>query len=285
MSQSRRKFLQTSGLFAAGVLLSSNEVFARKKLSTFGIQLWSVQGEMGKDPKGTLKLLSSYGYKQIEGFEGNKGMFWGMTPAEFKQQMDDNGMQFISSHCNINKDFEKKAAEAASIGMKYLVCPYIGPQKTIDGFKKAADTFNEKGEICRKNGLRFAYHNHGYSFKPVDGQIPEDVMIANTNPATVDFELDMYWVVTGGADIKTYLKKYENRFKLCHVKDRDKTATPKDDDASVIIGTGSIDYQTIVPYAKKCGVEYFIVEQEQFKGTTPMASAEADAKYMMTLKV
>ena len=286
MSYSRRKFLQTTGLLGAGAMLASNNLFAATKpLTDFGIQLWTVQKEMGKDPAGTLKALASYGYKQIEGFEGGKGIFWGMTASEMKKNMDDLGMKFISSHCNINSKFEEKAADAASIGMKYLICPYLGPQKTIDDFKKAADNFNAKGEICKKNGLRFAYHNHGYSFQPLEGQMPQDVMMQNTDPALVDFEMDMYWVVTGGANIDDYLNKYKGRFKLCHVKDRQKGVDAKVQDASVIIGTGSIDYPTILPKAKKAGVEYFIVEQEKFEGTTPMASAEADAKYMATLKV
>ncbi|CAN5592086.1 sugar phosphate isomerase/epimerase [soil metagenome] len=286
MSYSRRKFLQTSGLLGAGALLASNNLFAAKQpLTNFGIQLWTVQGDMGKDAAGTLKALASYGYKQIEGFEGNQGMFWGMTVGDMKKYMDDLGMSMISSHCNINDKFEIKAANAANMGMKYLICPYLGPQKTIDDYKKAADNFNAKGEICKKNGIRFAYHNHGYSFKETDGQMPQDVMITGTDPDLVDFEMDMYWVVTGGANIDDYLKKYKGRWKLCHVKDRSKTAAATENDASVIVGTGSIDYPSILPKAKKYGVEYFIVEQEKFEGTTPMASAEADAKYMATLKV
>jgi sugar phosphate isomerase/epimerase len=285
MSYSRRKFLQTSGLLTAGAMLASNNIFAKEPLTNFGIQLWTVQQDMTKDAKGTLKALASYGYKQIEGFEGKEGMFWGMTVGDMKSYLNDLGLTMISSHCNINDKFEIKAANAANMGMKYLICPWLGPQKTIDDYKKAADNFNTRGEICKKNGIRFAYHNHGYSFQMTDGQMPQDVMMDNTDPSLVDFEMDMYWVVTGGADIKAYLKKYKNRFRLCHVKDRSKTAAATEQDASVIIGTGSIDYPSILPYAKKMGVEYFIVEQEKFEGTTPMASAEADAKYMMTLKV
>ncbi|QEC67735.1 sugar phosphate isomerase/epimerase [Panacibacter ginsenosidivorans] len=285
MSYSRRKFLQTTGLLGAGAMLASNNLFAGKApLTNFGIQLWTVQQDMAKDAAGTLKALASYGYKQIEGFEGRMGMFWGMTVGDMKKYMDDLGMTMISSHCNINDKFEIKAANAANMGMKYLICPYLGPQKSADDFKKAADNFNAKGEICKKNGLRFAYHNHGYSFKTIDGQVPEDIMLANTNPDLVDFEMDMYWVVTGGADINSYLKKYKGRFRLCHVKDRQKGVDASVEDASVILGTGSIDYPSIVPIAKKYGVEYFIVEQEKFDDTTPMLSAEADAKYMMTLK-
>jgi sugar phosphate isomerase/epimerase len=284
MSVSRRRFLQTSGLLTVAGLIIRTELFANNsKLKDYGIQLWTVRDEIPKDPKGVLKQLASFGYTQIESFEGSKGMFWGMTPSDFKKYMDDLGVKIISSHCNIEKDFEQKAADAASIGMKYLICPYKGPQKSIDDFKKIADEFNQKGEVCKKNGIRFAYHNHDYSFTAQGGQIPEDVMLANTNPDTVDFEMDIYWVVTAGADPVAYLKKYKNRFRLGHVKDRIKNTTQKD--ASCILGEGSIDYPSLLKQAKANGMEYFIVEQERYDNTTQLDSAKADAKYMSMLSI
>jgi sugar phosphate isomerase/epimerase len=99
----------------------------------------------------------------------------------------------------MNKDFEQKAAQAGEIGMKYLICPFLGPQKSMDDFKRFADQFNKSGEICKKNGLRFAYHNHGYSFQPLDGQLPQDVMMTSTDASLVDYEMDIYWVVTAGS--------------------------------------------------------------------------------------
>lgn len=284
MSVSRRNFLQTTGLLTAAGLISSNEIFAgNSKLKNYGLQLWSVKNALAKDPKEVLKQLASFGYTQIESFEGSKGMFWGMTPLDFKKYMDDLGMKIIASHCDIEKDFEKKAADAASIGMKYLICPYKGPQKTADGFKKIAEEFNEKGDICKKNGIRFGYHNHDYSFVSVEGQIPEDIMLANTNPATVDFEMDIYWVVTAGADPVAFAKKYKNRFRLGHVKDRIKNTT--EIDASCTLGEGSIDYPSMLKSLKANGMEYFIVEQERYDNTTEMDSAKADAKYMSLLSI
>ena len=285
----RNEFLKLSGgLALAG--LASKSGFASlagetAKLKNFGIQLWSVRDDLAKDPKGVLKQLSSYGYKQIESFEGGKGMFWGMSNTEFKAEMDNLGMKIISSHCDINKDFEKKAAEAAAIGMKYLICPYKGPQKDLDAFKKFADEFNQKGEICKKSGIRFAYHNHDYSFATLNGEMGQDVMMKNTDASLVDFELDMYWVVAAGQDIETWLKKYPKRFRLCHVKDRKKGAPLTDKDESVVVGTGSIDYPRILKTAKKLGMEYYIVEQEKWEGTTPMQAAQADAVYMKALSI
>ena len=285
----RNEFLKLSGGLAFAGLASKSGLASLtledKKLKDFGIQLWSVRDDLGKDPKGVLKQLASYGYKQIESFEGSKGMFWGMSNTEFKSYMDEIGAKIISSHCDITKDFEKKAADAAAIGMKYLICPWKGPQKDIDAFKKFAEEFNQKGEICKKNGIRFAYHNHDYSFVNMNGELGQDVMMKNTDPSLVDFELDMYWVVAGGQDIQAWLNKYPKRFRLCHVKDRKKGATATEKDASVVVGTGSIDYAKILKTAKKQGMEYYIVEQEKWEGTTPMQAAQADAAYMKTLSI
>ncbi len=251
----------------------------------FGLQLWTVKDALGKDVPGTLKQLSTFGYKQIEGFEGPKGLFWGMTNTEFKKNMDDLGMSFIASHCNINQAFETKAVQAAGIGMKYLVCPFVGPQKTMDDYKKIAEKFNASGEICKKNGLRFAYHNHGYTFQLAEGKFPHDLLMENTDPTLVDFEMDIYWVVQPGQDPVEWLNKYPNRFRLCHVKDRKKEATPKDADASCNLGTGSIDFSKVLKTAAKNGMQYYIVEQEKFENSTSLKSAEENAVYMKKLDI
>lgn len=285
----RKDFLKISSSFAlAGLatknaLGSLNDFEGTKKLKNFGLQLWTIREDLPKDPKGVLKQVASFGYTQVESFEGPKGMFWGMTNKEFKSYMDQLGMKIVASHCGIDKDFEKKVADAAEIGMKYLICPYKGPQKDIDAFKKFADEFNQKGEICKKNGLRFAYHNHDYSFEAMNGQMPQDIMMKNTDPGLVDFEMDMYWVVTAGQDVETWLKKYPKRFRLCHVKDRTRNTTEKD--SSCVLGQGSINYPKILKTARKMGVEYFIVEQEKYEGTTPLNAADADAAYMKMLSI
>ena len=284
----RKEFLKMSGGLALAGLATKNalalfENEEAKKMKQFGLQLWTLRDDLPKDPKGVLKQVASFGYKKIESFEGPKGIFWGMTHKEFKSYMDELGMKIVATHCDIGKDFEKKAAEAAEIGMKYLICPWKGPQKDIDAFKKFADEFNQKGEACKKNGIRFAYHNHDYSFTVLNGQMGQDVMMKNTDPSLVDFEMDMYWVVTAGQDIEAWLKKYPNRFRLCHVKDRTKNTEEKD--ASCVLGQGSINYPKILKTARKAGIEYFIVEQEKYVGTTPLKSVEADAYYMKGLSI
>lgn len=289
MHHSRRHFLQTSALLSVGSLMSSCQLFANtysKKEIAFGIQLWSVRDDMGKDASSVLTQLSAYGYKQIESCDLGKTIFWGMKPSEFKKHLDDNGLSMPSAHCDISKNFEQTAADAASVGAKYLICPWLGPQKSIDDYKKAADNFNAKGEICRKNGLRFAYHNHDYSFIMNESlEFPQDVIMKFSDPALVDFEMDMYWVVTAGQEPIDWFKKYKDRFKLCHIKDRSKNAEAADKDASCNLGTGAIDFKTILPLAKKYGMEYFHVEQEKWENSTPLKSAEANAVFMKGLKV
>jgi sugar phosphate isomerase/epimerase len=287
---SRRDFLKTTGTLASGLLIarsafSMDEPFSSNAaIKNFGLQLYSLREDLPKDPKGVLKQVASFGYKQVESFEGKQGMFWGLTNKEFKAYMDELGMSMVSSHCNINTDFETKAAQAGEIGMKYLICPYLGPQKSIDDYKKAAEKFNACGEICKKNGLRFAYHNHGYSFTAMDGVMPQDVMMQNTDAALVDFEMDIYWVVTGGADPIAWINKYPGRFKLCHIKDRKKGADAKDTDASTDVGSGAIDFKKILKTASGKGMQYYIVEQERYDNSTPLKSAAADAAYMKKFK-
>jgi len=292
MDNSRRKFIKITGGVTTGFALSGlsglsyfSSCEETGKLKKFGIQLYTLRDVVPKDPKGVLKQLASFGYTQIESYEGQQGMFWGMSNTEFKKYLDDLGMSIVSSHCDMNKDFEKKAAEAGAIGMKYLICPWLGPQKSLDDYKRYADEFNKRGEICKKNGIRFAYHNHDYSFKAMNGQLPQDVMMNATDASLVDYELDMYWVVAAGEDIENWVKKYPNRFRLCHVKDRSKTPGPDNGKNSVDLGTGSIDWSKILNTAKANGMEYFIVEQEAYPNGTSIEASKVNAEYMKGLKI
>lgn len=292
MNYKRKDFLKLTGAFAV-TGLAGKELFSsffhdknEETLKSFGLQLYTLRDDLKKgNHKEILKQVANAGYSFIESFEqeGSGGMFWGMTNTDFKKYMDDLGMKILTSHCDITKDFEKKANGAAAIGMKYLICPWQDPQKTVDSYKKIATTFNQCGEICKKAGIRFAYHNHDHDFKMVEGQLAEDIYLQNTDPNLVDFEMDIYWVVTAKQDPEAWMKKYSHRFRLCHVKDRAKGATQRE--AFCDLGTGSIDYPKILKVAKQNGMEYFIVEQEGYPNTTPLKAMAADAEYMKKLKI
>lgn len=303
MHKKRRDFLQQAGLLAAGSLVlpqwgctdspkentaGAAEAAAKAvteagpSLKNFGLQLYTLRDVFPQDPKGVLKELASYGFTQVESYEKEQGIFWDMGNKGFKQYLDDLGMKAVSSHCDIYNDFEKKAAEAAEIEMDYLICPWVGPQKSMDDWKKVTDKFNECGEICRKNGINFAYHNHAYSFQPFTGLIPHDFIMDNTDPDLVHHEMDIYWVVTGGADPIDFMKKYSGRFRLCHIKDR--MADSEERMASCNLGTGIIDYPKILKAASENGMKYFLFEQERYDGTTPMECAKVGADYLKKLQ-
>lgn len=308
MKNDRRKFLKLSAVAATGLMLplyscGNNSNTAEQQqdslnvpeeqsltkgtpLSQFGIQLYTLKEAMAEDPKNVLQKLSSYGYNQVEGFEGQKGLFWGMGHKEFNKYIEDLGMKFVSSHVNNfnDKSFEEKAQKAGEIGMEYLICPYVGPQKSVEDFKRIAEQFNKAGAICKKNNLRFAYHNHAYSFEMLEGQMPQKVLIENTDPELVDYEMDIYWVVMAGENPQEHLRQYRDRYNLVHVKDRRKDAS-KDTYESTILGTGLIDYETILKTAKETDVEYYFVEQEAFAGTEPFESSEKSAEYLKNLAI
>lgn len=308
MNYNRRYFLKNSGLLASGIALAgigcaspsgenaeggdttkttdtTSNVVAEQAIGQFGLQLYTLRDVLPKDPKGVLKQIADMGYTQIEGYEGPKGLWWGMSNKEFKAYLDELNLKMVSSHCEFKKDLDKKAAEAKEVGLEWLIAPWIGPQKKLDEFKKVAEDFNKSGDICAKNGLRFAYHNHDYSFIELEGKMPQDVMMEGTNADTVDFEMDIYWVAVPEQDPEAWLKKYSNRWKLVHVKDRDKTAPKTVQHASVDLGTGRLDYKKILKTAKDIGVKYFIVEQEEYPNSTPIKSAQVDADYMKNLKI
>ena len=285
--------MKRAGMMTAGALAlphwacsstkSATASMQKPSLDKFGIQLYTLRDELPKDPKGILKQLSTFGFKQIEGFEGDQGMFWNMPHKDFKMYLDDLGMTMISSHCDINEDFEKKAEQAAEIGMDYLICPHIGPQKSRDAWKEVSEKFNNCGRICKEAGIRFAYHNHAYTFVAFSGMIPHDFLMENTDPDLVDHQMDIYWVVTGGADPIDYFNRYPNRFRLCHVKDRMKDAPADERSASCDLGTGSINYPKILKVAAAKGMKYYILEQERYDNSTPLKSAAAGAEYLKKL--
>ncbi len=293
MDHSRRSFLKKSGLLAGGAALTSLSFLQScassdgdgegmdVETNTFGIQLYTLRDIIGDDPRGVISSLADFGYKQIESYEGSMGIFWGMSHTEFKQFLDEQGLTLISSHANVFENYQQKVDQLAEIGATYITCPYIGPQESIDDFYDLADQFNELGQIANDAGLRFAYHNHAYSFEEVDGEIPQVVMMENTDPELVDFQLDMYWVHAAGEDISEWLQRYPGRFTSGHVKDSSGGENPE----SVVLGTGTIDYPSILEVAQQNGMEHFIVEQEAYTDTTPLDAAEADAEYMQSLDI
>ena len=287
----RRTFIRNSGILAFSVpFIKRNLLHAFDSLSlpAIGIQLYMVRDEMKKDPAGTLKKLGQMGYTQIESFGGEEGIFWGKSNKEFNSMARSNGLTMVSSHYEgNNEEFEKTAALSAEIGMKYLIYPWKGPQKSIDDFKRIADEFNGYGAICKKHGIRFAYHPHDYPYKKVDGQLPINVLLDHTDPDLVDYQMDIYYTVTEGLDPEFYIKKYKPRFRLCHMRDVMKVRLPaaSKEESACDLGDGIINYRHLLATALANGMEYFFVEQSRLFHETALQSAAVNEKYLRNLRL
>ncbi|MDF7822005.1 TIM barrel protein [Runella sp. MFBS21] len=276
----RRDFIKQSTALGAGIVLSSSLFAEAKRLKKFGVQLYSVRDLMPKDPKGTMKQLAEMGYTQFESY-GGPDFLWGMSPKECKTFLGDLGVKMVSTHFDMNKDLDKNIERGAEAGLKYMLCPYLGPQKSLDEWKKKAELFNQVGEKVTKAGMKFGYHNHDYSFKAMEGQIPQELLLANTNPKYVMFELDLCWIVASGQNAVAHLEKYGKRYELVHIKDMvlDNGRVSQKD-----LGKGAMDFDTILKAAKKAGIKYYIVEQEQYPSSS-IESMKVDAEWMKQLSV
>jgi sugar phosphate isomerase/epimerase len=279
MNLNRRDFIKNTAALSAALVLANSEETEAKKLKKFGVQLYSVRDLMPKDAKGTMSQLAAMGYKQFESYAGEQGFLWGMSGKEAKSFLDGLGVEMVSTHFDMTTNLEKSIEMANEAGIKYLLCPYLGPQKTLDAWKEKAELFNKIGEKVVAGGLKFGYHNHDYSFKPLDGVVPHELLLDNTDPKNVMFELDICWIVAAGHDMVAHLKKYKKRYELCHIKDMVKI------DGKVQqknLGEGSINFADLLKKTKANSMKYYLVEQEQYPGAS-IESMRADAEYMKKL--
>lgn len=280
----RREFVQTASFAAVGMLSLPSFLAAGKKLKKIGIQLYTLRDTIGKDPKGVLQKLASFGYQELETYSYADGKIFGMDFTEFCKFAKGLGMNVVSGHYGLDKikgdTWQKAVEDAKKNGQEYMVVPYINEpdRKSIDDYKKICADLNAAGEVCNKNGVRFGYHNHAFEFENIDGQIPFDVMLKELDPKNVGMEMDIFWVVNAGQDPVKYFEKHPGRFEQWHVKDMDKSDKSKNAD----IGTGSIDYKPIFAKAKLSGMKHWYVEQETYPGA-PIDSAAASAKFLKSL--
>lgn len=281
----RREFIQSAAAAAAGLMvLPSLASAAAKGKGEVGLQIYTLRDTIFKDPKGVLKQVADFGYKKLETFAYKDGSIFGMPFADFGKYMKDLGMKVTSGHYGIDQaksdTWEKAVTDAKSIGQDYLVVPYLveGDRKTIDDYKKVCAILNKAGEVAKKNGMKFGYHNHAFEFETLEGQIPYDVMLKELDPTLVDMEMDIFWVVNAGKDPLAYFEKHPGRFTQWHVKDMDKS----DKMRNANVGSGTIDWKKIFANAKKSGMKHFYVEQETYPGA-PIDSVGASIKYLNTI--
>jgi sugar phosphate isomerase/epimerase len=280
----RREFVQTASFAAVGMLSLPSFMAAGKRMKKIGLQLYTLRETIGKDPKGVLQQVASFGYKELETYSYADGKIFGMDFTEFCTFSKGLGMTVVSGHYGLDKikgdTWQKAVEDAKKNGQEYMVVPYIAePQrKTIDSYKSICADLNAAGEVCNKYDIRFQYHNHAFEFDTVDGLIPYDVMLKELDPKKVGMELDIYWIINAGQDPVKYFTQYPGRFEQWHVKDMDK----KDPSKNANVGSGSIDYKSLFTKAKLSGMKHWYVEYDTFPGT-PIDSAAESAKYLKSL--
>lgn len=264
----RRNFIVITGLATAAVLASPSFAFSMNK-KEIGLQLYTLREELPKDVKTTLEKVAKAGYATVETYGFSiKDQFWGLTPKELKKILDENNLKAVSGHYNLgsflydgNKEELIAAIEAAKIlKSEFLTIPWVDEpfRRNIDDYKKIAVRVNEAAVMCKKAGLKLAYHNHDFEFEKHDGITGFEILLKETDKDLVFFELDLYWVIHSGNDPLKLFKENPGRFKMWHVKDKDK----KNNDLNTEVGFGTIDFKSLFAAAKQSGMVHFFVEQE-----------------------
>ncbi len=276
----RRNFLKTTTAFAAGSMFVPMASCSNQD-NLIGIQLYTVRDKINLDLDSSLKRLAEIGYNSAEaaGYNLSEGTFYGMKPEEFGNKLKDLGMPLNSSHSPAEPDTaEKVFTDAKAAGCKYVIYPYLPEpnRQNIDGYKSTAEKFNRVGEIAKKYDIRFGYHNHAFEFEKMDGQMGMEVLLNETDPDLVTFEMDLYWVTNAGHDPVELMEEHPGRFELWHVKDMVKS----DDKFFAPVGTGRIDFRRIFAEKNTAGMKMFFVEQDSFRDLDPFESVEKSYDYL-----
>ena len=279
-----RRSFTFSTLAAASI---ATPAFARK-LSTFGVQLYTVRSIINKDPERILREIEAAGYKEVEATSDNLD--------KIMEAVRKTGLKPVSIHLETDL-FTKHRDKLGPVlddmkkrGFEYVVCPYIDPKERggVDVMKKLADNLDKAGAQCMGAGLKLCYHNHAFEFASAgqDAGTLMDVLMANTDPKHLGWEMDIFWVAVTGNDPSDLLKKYSKRVALMHLKDKADGVAKRFDEnvprsAFKEVGSGTMDLKRIVRTATETGVKHFFVEQDATPGD-PIASLKVSASYLKT---
>jgi sugar phosphate isomerase/epimerase len=304
----RRRFLRTSsrvGLATLGATaLRPLAAWADPMGLPIGIQLYTVRGVIQNDTPGILKQLHDIGYREVE-----TAGFGKYTAKEFGQLIKEAGLGCPSAHLPMSTDNLTSAFEDAhALGATYATSPSLpmsafqnqraattpgavppasgasNQQSPIgmEGFKRLAARMNDIGAKAKAAGLQYAYHNHRSEFEKMpDGTFGYDILLSETDKATVKFEIDCGWMVVGGASPVDYMKKNPDRFRMLHIKDFKAMPTqPGERPEGCDLGTGFIDYKPIFATGRSIGIQHVFTEQEGPYTKSEVESAKIDYTYL-----
>ena len=305
----RRNFLKSASFLTLGGLVAGKaealqaatpvrtETTAKKSI---GLQIYSLGGELTKDVPAGMKQLKQMGYSTLELAGYNNGKINGVDMMEFKKMAEDAGLKITSSHVNpptgeytpdtrntIMEYWKKTADDHAKLGVKYLVQPGQPRTRSVEEVAYVCDVFNEAGKIVKAAGIPFGYHNHDFEFAKVvpggtgavfgrhnKGEKIYDLFLKDTDPDLVFFEMDVYWTVIGQNDPVEYMKKYPDRIKLLHIKDR-----------AILGQSGFMNFEMIFKQAYQIGVKEYYVELDGMPdGRTQFAGVKGCADYLLKAK-
>ncbi|HET8549580.1 MAG TPA: sugar phosphate isomerase/epimerase [Bryobacteraceae bacterium] len=258
-----------------------------RRLKPIGVQLYTVRNVLPEQPLETLRAIEQIGYREVEVVGGSMAQIW--------DSLKQTRLRPVSVHLDtalFTRDQAKLPAaleDAKRRGFDYVVCPYIAPQDRggVGVIRKLGDTLNRAGEICRKTGLRLAYHNHAFEFEPAGQGTLLDVLLQTADPKLVSLELDIMWSQVAGVDPVSVLKRYGRRVALMHLKNVSKGIAPQYNEkvpreAFREVGAGVIDVPSVLKAARQSGVRHYFVEQDQTPGD-PLASLRASYQYLEKL--
>ena len=265
----RMPFERLAKRIAAALLLLTVVYLPSFSQAPLGLQLYTFRNEIPKDVPGTFEKISKMGIRYLEG-----GSLYGMEPTAFKQMLAKNNLQVVSVGADFNEldsNVQRAAERAKLFDAKFVVCFWIPHNGTDFGIKEINNSirvFNKAGEYLKSQGLSLCYHPHGYEFRPYETGTLFDELVKKTNPAFVNFEMDVFWVKQGGADPVALIKQYPDRFPLFHLKDRkigtvSNDSGTADDETNVVLGEGDVNIKEIKKLTSKLkGVKYYFIEDE-----------------------
>lgn len=291
---SRRHFIALAA--GVGATVAARRAWSTTSLIPTGIQLYTVNSEMEKDPAGTLKKVAQIGYTEVE-----TAGFGKLAASQFRSLLNDAGLRAPSAHLMFGmQETDKLLEDAKTLGVTYVVSsvllarpPAHADMKgfleainsmTADDFKKSAAMANEIAQKAKAAGFQYAYHNHNFEFRDLGGGATGyDILLRETDPSLVKFEADCGWMRVAGADPVALLAHFPNRYVMLHIKDFKNLSKPvtslmaPDSPIPTELGHGSIDLKPIVEAGRKAGIKHMFVEQEPpFQEMPPLEAAAVD---------
>ncbi|MGM9485531.1 sugar phosphate isomerase/epimerase family protein [Roseateles sp. NT4] len=283
--------LVLKGLLAAGTLPAWAADTPR--VANPGVQLYTVRDELKRDFRGTLKRVAELGYREVE-FAG----YFNETPRGIRALLDELGLASPSAHVDdrlFGPDAQGIIDAALAVGHRYLVFPWVDEKqwRDLEGWKRRVDSFNRAGELCRRAGLQFCYHNHHFEFARLQGQRPYDLLLDRCDAQLVRMELDLCWAVAARQDPLALLKAHPGRFPLVHLKQLKALPPLQGDDVLSLkmedafaqmteVGSGAVDFAGLLADPASRGIRHFFVEHDQPKQA--LDSIATSLRWLRTLK-